>query len=425
MEKEMLDTLLELGADDAVVKITEEDIEQVRFSRNKIDIAKNWVERKADVFVAVGKKTMSTTLKDLDNVDNSLKTLMKFVKKTSENKNYHGIAQDGFDYTDIPFDKKIVDADCKKYVHDALNEVKGTAAGTVYKYHRKRRIATPYTHAGNETANIEFSIRIFLENEVSGHRVSTATDLHNFKPVKAAKDAYELAQCYKNPRSGDVGKYDLLLDPLVFGSVVNYTLGSASAFNVDAGLSFFTEKIGETVTPKFFTLIDTGRGLYSRKFDDEGVATRENKIIDKGVYNTYLHNTSTAEKFDTETTGNAGLVTPEAWNFEVTPGDRSKEELFEDFTGLYLTNTWYTRFQNRMTGDFSTIPRDAILYYENGKQKEAWKDIRVSDNMLNIYKSIEALSTEREMVKWWYEVFTPGIAPYVLVNDVNITKSTQ
>jgi len=78
-----------------------------------------------------------------------------------------------------------------------------------------------------------------------------------------------------------------------------------------------------------------------------------------------------------------------------------------------------------MTGDFSTIPRDAIFYYENGEVKESWKDIRVSDNMLRLYKNIEALSKERQMVKWWYEVEEPGIAPFVLIKDVNITRSTQ
>ena len=425
MEKEILNKLLNLGADDVIVKITDEDIEQVRFSRNRIDIAKNWQEKSADIFVALGKRTMFTTIKDFDNMDASLKTVMELAKKANENQSYYGIAKEGFEYGNIEFDEKIIDADCKDYVHAALNEIRGTSAGTVLKKHIKTRIATPYTHSDDETASIEFSIRVFLEKEISGHRVSVATDLKNFNPVKAASDAYELAKLYKNPKSGERGKYDVILDPLFFGSVINYTLGSASAFSVEAGLSFFKDKIGEKVAPENFTMIDTGKGLYSRRFDDEGVATGENKIIEKGVYKTYLHNTSTAVKFKTKTTGNAGLVAPESWNFKVEAGDHSKDELFDSFTGLYLTNTWYTRFQNRMTGDFSTIPRDAIFYYENGEVKESWKDIRVSDNMLRLYKNIEALSKERQMVKWWYEVEEPGIAPFVLIKDVNITRSTQ
>ncbi|HDN81371.1 MAG TPA: hypothetical protein ENG41_01440, partial [Methanomicrobia archaeon] len=92
MEKEILNKLLNLGADDVIVKITDEDIEQVRFSRNRIDIAKNWQEKSADIFVALGKRTMFTTIKDFDNIDASLKTVMELAKKANENQSYYGIA---------------------------------------------------------------------------------------------------------------------------------------------------------------------------------------------------------------------------------------------------------------------------------------------------------------------------------------------
>jgi PmbA protein len=425
MEQDMMNTLLDLGADDAIVTITDDAIEQVRFSRSRIDIAKTWLERTADIFVAVGNRTFSTTLKKFDTIDASLKNIMTLVKKANENTSYHGIAQSGFAYRKPTVDRKIIDADCKEYVHEALNEIEGTGAGTVLKRHVKKRIATPYTHAVDETASIEFSIRVFLADQVSGHRVSAARELSKFDPVSAAKEASDLANAYRNPRTGEVGTYDLILDPLVFGSMINYTLNAVSAFSVEAGFSFFKDAVGKNVAPRSFSMIDTGDGLYGRTFDDEGAATRETRIIDRGVYTTHLHNTSTAKRFETETTGNAGLVAPQSWNFVIEPGDHSKEELFEGFTGLYLTNTWYTRFQNRMTGDFSTIPRDAIFFYENGEITEAWKDIRVSDNMLTMYKNINALSKERQMVKWWYEVEEPGLAPYVHIKDINITKSTQ
>ena len=68
---------------------------------------------------------------------------------------------------------------------------------------------------------------------------------------------------------------------------------------------------------------------------------------------------------------------------ELDAGDVSKDELFEDVKkGLYLTNTWYTRFQNYAKGDFSTIPRDGIFLIEKGKIKQSLKDLRISDNAL-------------------------------------------
>jgi PmbA protein len=128
--------------------------------------------------------------------------------------------------------------------------------------------------------------------------------------------------------------------------------------------------------------------------------------------------------FKTETTGNAGLVAPNAWNIELDAGDVSKDELFEDVKkGLYLTNTWYTRFQNYAKGDFSTIPRDGIFLIEKGKIKQSLKDLRVSDNALSMLGNIAGISKERQHVHWWGEAEPPSLSPYVLIRDVHLTKS--
>ncbi len=138
---------------------------------------------------------------------------------------------------------------------------------------------------------------------------------------------------------------------------------------------------------------------------------------------TYLHNTSTAKIFKTKTTGNAGLVQPVPWNIEMDPGDRTRDELFSQVKrGLYLTNTWYTRFQNYATGDFSTIPRDGIFLIEHGEIKQSLKDLRLSDNVLRLLKQITAISKERQHVHWWIEAEPPSLAPYVLARDIQMTK---
>ena len=133
-------------------------------------------------------------------------------------------------------------------------------------------------------------------------------------------------------------------------------------------------------------------------------------------------NTSTAKLFNAETTGNAGLVFPQPWNVELDPGDRTREELFSEMgEGLYLTNTWYTRFQNYAAGDFSTIPRDGAFLVEGGEITGSVKDIRISDNALRILENIKALSEHREHINWW-ESTVPTLSPYMLIEDVKITK---
>jgi PmbA protein len=128
--------------------------------------------------------------------------------------------------------------------------------------------------------------------------------------------------------------------------------------------------------------------------------------------------------FKTKTTGNAGLVAPNPWNIEMEAGDMSKDELFGEVKkGLYLTNTWYTRFQNYAKGDFSTIPRDGIFLVEKGEIKKSLKDLRVSDNTLTMLGNIAAISKERQHVHWWAEADPPSLSPYVLIKNVHMTKS--
>src|SRR5436309_2023717 len=110
-------------------------------------------------------------------------------------------------------------------------------------------------------------------------------------------------------------------------------------------------------------------------------------------------------------------------------GPRSRPRRAEIFSevkdGLWLTNTWYTRYQSYVTGDLSTIPQDGIFHIRNGDVVEAWKDIRVTDNLLHLMKNIVALSDEAEQMMWWGEVSVPNFVPYALIKDVGITTSNQ
>jgi PmbA protein len=92
-------------------------------------------------------------------------------------------------------------------------------------------------------------------------------------------------------------------------------------------------------------------------------------------------------------------------------------------SGLYITNTWYTRYQNYATGDFSTIPRDGIFRVENGEVTSPVREIRISDNMLGILSRVSGVGSDTQQIHWW-ETERPTFTPNVLVSDVTITRST-
>ncbi|MFH1285532.1 MAG: metallopeptidase TldD-related protein, partial [Candidatus Micrarchaeota archaeon] len=227
---------------------------------------------------------------------------------------------------------------------------------------------------------------------------------------------------------GKEGVFNLIIEPLPLACFLDEVGSSASIFSAETGHSFLNGKLGKRVASECVSLVDDARlpnGYSSTEFDEEGVPTRANKILEHGVFKTFLHNTSTAVRYKTKTTASAGLVSPSAHNLVLDAGELSSEELLQEAkNGLLITNTWYTRFQNYEKGEFSTIPRDAILEIKNGKIAGAVQGIRITDSMLNILKNTGALEKQRKQIVSW-EADTPVLAPSVLVKGVRVTCSSQ
>lgn len=423
-----------LGADEVIARTTFGKYRQVRFSNNQVDITVAWNNYVTDVALAWKKRVVATQIRNFANVDASLEQLMKLAKVSKENPLFGGFAKGNFRYAESEADKKIGELEnLTDYVFEAINAAEKEAkckidsGGILFTKFENVYLASSEGPMGvDKRSAIELSIRVFSEKEASGHGVECSSTLRNFTPARAGAKAGEIARLAKNPKHGDEGVYDVIFDPLIFGSFLGTWAEMASAFSVLIQRSIFVNKLNQKVAPEIVTLKDNpaSYSIEHRIFDDEGVPTKENTIIEHGVLKTYLHNTSTAKMFKTETTANAGLISPSPWSIELEAGELSKEELFEEVKkGLYLTNTWYTRFQNYAKGDFSTIPRDGIFLIQNGEIKQSLKDIRISDNSLAMLNNIKAISKERQHVHWWGEAEPPSLSPYVLIKNVHITKS--
>jgi len=253
---------------------------------------------------------------------------------------------------------------------------------------------------------------------------------------RTGERAGALAKMAENPILGEQGKFDIVMEPLCLGGLVQSTSYMMSALRVEIATSMFAKKIGKRVASDEVTFVDdpTVDSISARAFDHEGVPTRRNIIIRKGILKTYLHNTSTAKRFKTRTTASAGPLIPTSSTITaqpipmhpvLVPGKWNAEEIIADTKhGLYLNNIWYTRYQNYATGEFSTIPRDAILSIENGEIVGAVKNVRISDNMMNFWKSIDALSKSTQEVSWWDESAPPSTLPMIRATAMNITRSS-
>ncbi|MEW5954940.1 MAG: TldD/PmbA family protein [Candidatus Micrarchaeota archaeon] len=434
----LLKQLLEKGADDAVVHARSSSVRQIKFVNNKI--AKTGVDdaATATVFIAKNGCTAVTTLKRFEKSDaaETAAKLMKFASSLQPNPSYAGIAEGPFDYAGARgfFDSKVVslEDEAVDLVEEAVNAALGQGAertaGVLEWAAEEEFLATSTSvEARQKGTSLYFSLRA-LAGDGSGHRVAVSRTLSKLRARAAAEEASGLAVKSRNPVEAKAGNYDVVFDPLAFSCLLDAVGQAASIFSVEAGLSFFAGKQGKQVASPAFTLCDDGalaEGFNSTCFDDEGVPTRKNLLVNKGVLKGFLHNTSTAKRHGTRTTANAGLVAPQPWNLVVKPGKHSLDELLSEAeNGLYVTNVWYTRFQNYVAGDFSTIPRDAAFLVKDGELSRPVKGLRVSENMVSLLKRVKAVGKERVQIKGW-EVETPVLTPPALVEKVRITRPTS
>lgn len=432
----LVEEAIRLGVDDVAVLGSLDNTKMVRFSNNKITVVKAWRNLGINMMIAIKKRKVVSSFDEtsLEKLKDSVKSLIKMTERSKPNYDYTSLPKGPFNYKTREFHEdtaSLSEEDLVSYsevaIENALNEGAKRVAGTLICQSGNISLKTSANASGTDkTSSLEIFVRAFVTKESSGQGISCSTSRKDFQPETAGREAARIAKMAKNPETISSGRYDIIFGPSIFANLMNSVMDAASAFNVDAGLSFLTDEIGSEVASPQFTIIDDGKtpfGPNSRTFDDEGIPTRRTSVIEHGKLRSLLHNSTSAKKLNTTTTGNAGWIAPSAWNIIIEKGDYSENEIIEKIgEGIYLTNNWYTRFQDYRNGDFSTVCRDGIFKVKDGKVDSALKDVRISDNMPRILRNIEAISDTQYWIRWW-EVPTPTLTPYVMVKNVGVTKS--
>ncbi|MEM0167357.1 MAG: metallopeptidase TldD-related protein [Thermoplasmatales archaeon] len=418
-------------SDQSALKAVELKTTQVRFSNNAIDIINTWSEEYISVFMAKGKKTFSFELKDEGDLDDILAKATNSLESVEDNHDFFSLNDNKYTYRKMKKDySKLLEIEPEKFVGNFIEQAKPffkRTGGVFYSRKVKEEILTPFNSGTQEHFGVEFVARAFNDQDYPVQTSFMSSSDDDIPLLERQLDKLiELSRNIKRISDGREGKYNVIFTPLCFASLVSYTIPMASTFQVDSGMSIFAGRLGEKIGSSSFTLYDDPTDdsmINAKSLDDEGTPTQKTPVIEKGVVKGILHNFSTAKKFNTKTTGNAGIIAPSPWQISVEPGNEEIDDMISSTKkGLLIVNTWYTRFQDYRQGIFSTIPRDGIFYIENGEVKEAWKGVRISDSLLNIYRNIEGITRETEKVKWWDETL-PTKSPYVEVADVNISRS--
>lgn len=433
----LMSELKRKGADDIALAFRKDRKTQIKFSNNNIVATKSWDQRYIAVMFAIRSRVITSVLENYSrsSIKNFAGKAISFSSAMPPNKQYMGIAEGPFRYKkpEKTFDKRVLDLGSGSIdiVESAINAALGEGAkrcNGVFEFvdSGENLLTSNNVEASDKGTGLYLSFRSHVKDDESGYSNQVCRMLSDLDPEKSGRDAAQYAVSARNPQRISAGKYDLIMDPYPFGDFLDHTGYSARISAVESGHSFLSAGLGTKVASDEVTVYDDGTypgGLGTSKFDDEGVPTQRTTIIDKGSLKNYLHNTSTARRYNTKTTANAGLIFPANTNIMLKPGKTARRRMFEDFSGLHITNVWYMRFQNYLNGDFSTIPRDGIYLYKNGEMVKSAKGIRISDNMLRILKNVAGSTREQSQHAGW-EVSGPVVTGSVKIKKVNITEST-
>ena len=210
----------------------------------------------------------------------------------------------------------------------------------------------------------------------------------------------------------------VILDPWAAASFLGVVSSALSAEEVQKGRSLLAGLVGETVAAEIFTLVDDGRlpdGPAAAPFDDEGVPTTRTDVIHRGVLRGFLHNTRTASRDDTTSTGNASRagyrsvpgVSPS--NLFVEPGPHPLDELLERAgRAVYVQEVSGVHSgANPISGEFSVGATG--LRIDGGALGEPLREMTIASTLPEVLRSIAAVGSELRFFPGGGAIGTPPL----------------
>jgi PmbA protein len=220
-----------------------------------------------------------------------------------------------------------------------------------------------------------------------------AADLDSAR--KIGRSAGERAVKRLNPRKVATRRVPVVFDARISGTLVGHLASASNGSSVARKTSFLREKRGEQIFARGIDIVDDPlrkRGLRSRPFDAEGVATSAQKIVADGVLQAWLLDSATARELNLQTNGHAqrgvsSTPSPGPSNLHLTPGTKTADELIGEIEDGFFVNSLIGMGVNLVTGDYS---RGASGFWiENGKLTYPVSEVTIAGHLLEIFKSLE------------------------------------
>jgi len=230
-----------------------------------------------------------------------------------------------------------------------------------------------------------------------------------------SRSAIEGARRFLGARRIGSGRMTLVLGPLASAGLLGGIVGAANAESIQRGRSYLCGKVGERIAGEHLTIVDNGlipRGARSGAHDGEGTRRRPLTIVDRGRLASLLHNSYTAGKACTESTGHgthSGGIAPT--NLRPALGPKTAAEILREVKeGIYLESGEIR--PDPASGDISASI-DFGFYVKDGQIVHPVESAMIGGNVLDLLPRLDAVSSDARE--------EPGILmPTLRIQDVQI-----
>jgi PmbA protein len=192
----------------------------------------------------------------------------------------------------------------------------------------------------------------------------------------------------------------IVFDPEVARSIIGTVFSVANGSSFWRKSSYLVGKEGQVVASPLVTIVDDPlipRAPGSRPFDGDGLPTRKNSVVERGVLGSVLCDVYSARKLGRASTGSAGRGVgsnpgPTTSNLIMQNGTMTRDALLRDTKrGLYVTQMMGFGF-NPVTGDFSRGAQG--FWIEGGELTFAVSEVTIAANFDEILKRIDAVADD-------------------------------
>lgn len=258
-----------------------------------------------------------------------------------------------------------------------------------------------------------------------GGGVDAAREPSELDLGRAAGDAVERAVQLFGATKPPSTRLTIVLEPRFAATLLGIVAGMLTGERVAKGRSPFADRLGEQIASPRLHLLDDPtdvRSLAADAIDGEGLANRRNPLIEDGRLCRFLHNSYSARRLGTTSTGSA------VRGYRSTPGVGAQalalapgEGRFDDLVGDVDLGFYVQSFAglhsgvNAVSGDFSVGSEGMMI--RGGSLAEPVREVTIASTLQRMLLDVVAIGAD---VEW---LPSGAAVPTIVVDDVALSGS--